>query len=119
MSFQNYKTKLLLWTKAPLWKKNFVGEITFIKKTGREIQLLVGNCQTCNKRKSMNVSDNTIEVEGSGDFFKNLGKRRLIVSKEMAKNVIKNPGRALESGPNVDSAFAFRSPKQLYHHYQR
>ena len=29
----------------------------------------------------------------------------------MAKNVLKNPGRALEIGANVGSAFATRSPK--------
>ena len=29
----------------------------------------------------------------------------------MAKNVLKNPGRALEIGANVGTAFAFRSPR--------
>ena len=29
----------------------------------------------------------------------------------MAKNVLKNPGRALEIGANVGTAFASRSPK--------
>ena len=29
----------------------------------------------------------------------------------MAKNVLKNQGRALEIGANVGTAFAFRSPK--------
>ena len=59
----------------------------------------------------MTVSDNTIKAEGLGDFFKNLGKKGLNVSKKMAKNVLKNPGRALEIGANVGSAFASRSPK--------
>ena len=40
----------------------------------------------------MIVSDNTIQSEGLGDFFKNLGKKRLNVSKKMAKNVLSNPG---------------------------
>ena len=44
----------------------------------------------------MIVSYNTIQAEGLGDFFKNLGKKGLNVSKKMAKNVLKNPGRALE-----------------------
>ena len=44
-------------------------------------------------------------------FFKNLGKKGLNVSKKMAKNVLKNPGRALEIGANVDTAFASRNPK--------
>ena len=61
--------------------------------------------------KSLTVSDNTIQAEGLGDFFKKLGKKGLNVSKEMAKNVLKNPGRALEIGATVGSAFASRSPK--------
>ena len=44
-------------------------------------------------------------------FFKNLGKKGLNVSKKMAKNVLKNPGRALEIGANVGTAFASRNPK--------
>ena len=37
----------------------------------------------------MTVSDNTIKPEGLGDFFKNLGKKGLNVSKKMAKKSIK------------------------------
>ena len=59
----------------------------------------------------MIVSDNTIQAEGLGDFFKNLGEKGLNVSKKMAKNVLKNPGRALEVGANVGTAFASRNPK--------
>ena len=91
--------------------KNIAGEITHNKKTGREIKLLVGQCSICNRKKSMIVSDNTIKAEGLGDFFKNLGKKGLNVSKKMAKNVLKNPGRALEIGANVGSAFASKNPK--------
>ena len=40
-----------------------------------------------------------------------LGKKGLNVSKKMAKNVLKNPGRALEIGANVGTAFASRNPK--------
>ena len=59
----------------------------------------------------MIVSDNTIQAKGLGYFFKNLGKKGLNVSKKMAKNVLKNPGRALEIGANVGTAFASRNPK--------
>ena len=55
--------------------KNITGEVTVNKKTGRETKLLVGKCVVCNRKKSMIVSDNTIEAEGLGDFFKNLGKK--------------------------------------------
>ena len=90
---------------------NIVGEIRNNKKTGKEIKLLVGKCVICNRKKSMIVSDNVIQAEGLGDFFKNLRKKRLNVSKKMAKNVLKNPGRALEIGANVGTAFASRNPK--------
>ena len=61
----------------------------------------------------MAVSDNTKQAEGLGDFFKNLGKKGLNVSKKTAKNVLRNPGRALETGANVGSAFASRSPEAV------
>ena len=88
-----------------------VAEIRNNKKTGKDIKLLVGQCVVCNRKKSMIVSDNVIQAEGLGDFFKNLGKKGLNVSKKMAKNVLKNPGRALEIGANVGTAFASRNPK--------
>ena len=59
----------------------------------------------------MTVSDNTIKAEGLGDFFKDLGNKGLNASKKMAKNVLKNPGKALEIGANVGTAFASRNPK--------
>ena len=90
---------------------NIVGEIRNNKKTGKEIKLLVGKCVICNRKKSMIVSDSVIQAEGLGDFFKNLGKKGLNVSKKMAKNVLKNPRRALEIGANVGTAFASRNPK--------
>ena len=64
----------------------------------------------CHK-KSMIVSNNTIQAEGLGDFCKKSGKKGFNVSKKMAKYVSKNPGRALEIGANVGTAFASRSAK--------
>ena len=75
--------------------KNIIGEITLNKKTGREIKLLVGQCPICNRKKSMIVSDNTIQAEGLGSFFKNLGRISAKAGKKLAANVLKNPGRAL------------------------
>ena len=66
-----------------------VGEITLIKKTGEAIKVLVGKCMVCNKRKSMIVSDNVIQTEGLRDFFKNLGKKGLFVSKKDGKKCIR------------------------------
>ena len=92
--------------------KNIVGEIRNIKKTGKEVKLLVGQCTVCNRKKSMIVSDNVIQAEGLGDFFKNLGKKRLNVSKKMAKNVFSNPGRALDLTAKIATAAASRNSKQ-------
>ena len=59
----------------------------------------------------MIVSDNTIQAEGLGSFFKNLGRISAKAGEKLATNVIKNPGRALEIGGNVSSSCASRSPK--------
>ena len=60
----------------------------------------------------MIVSDNVIQAEDLGDFFKNLGKKRLNVSKKMAKNVLSNPGRALDSTAKIATAAASKNSKQ-------
>ena len=44
-------------------------------------------------------------------MFKNLGKEEINASKELAKNLLKSPGRALENGANVSTAFASQSLK--------
>ena len=61
----------------------------------------------------MTVSNNTIKAKGLGDVFKNLGKRGLNVSKKMAKNVLKNPSRALDITANFATAAASRNPKNV------
>ena len=60
----------------------------------------------------MIVSDNVIQAEGLGDFFKNLGKKGLNASKKMAKNVLSNPGRALDLTTKIATAAASRKSKQ-------
>ena len=92
--------------------KNITGEMTVNKKTGKQNKLLVGKCVICDRKKSMIVSDNTIQAEGLGDFFKNLGKKGLNASKKMAKNVINNPGRALDLTAKIATAAASRNSKQ-------
>ena len=74
-------------------------------------KVLIGYCSSCDRKKSMTVSDNTIQVEGLSDFFKNLRIKGLNVSKKMARDVLKNPGKALKNGANVGTAFTSRSPK--------
>ena len=60
----------------------------------------------------MIVSDNTIQAERLGDFFKNLCKKGLNVSKMMVKNVLSNPGRASDLPAKIPAAAAFRNSKQ-------
>ena len=91
--------------------KNIVGEIRNNKKTRKEVKLLVGKCMICDRKKSMIVSDSVIQAEGLGSFFKNLGKVSAKAGKKLAKNVLKNPGRALEIGANIATAAATKSPK--------
>ena len=61
----------------------------------------------------MTVSDNTKEAESLGDLFKNLVEKGLKVSKKMSKNIIKNPGRALDITTNIATAAASRKPKNV------
>ena len=113
MSFQKFKSdSYCVGGRHKSGTKNIVGEISVNKKTGKEIKLLVGKGVICEKRKSMIVSDNLIQAEGLGDFFKNLGKKGLNVSKKMAKNVLSNPGRALDLTAKIATAAASRNSKQ-------
>ena len=52
-------------------------------------------------------------AEGLGDFFKNIGTKGLNASKKMAKNVLKNPGRALDIIANIATPAASRNPKAV------
>ena len=60
----------------------------------------------------MIVSDNVVQAEGLGDIFKHLGKKGLNVSEEIAKNVLSNPGRALDLTAKIATAAASRNSKQ-------
>ena len=91
--------------------KDINGEITVNKKAGKDTKLLVGKCVICNRKKSMIVSDNTIKAEGLGSFFKNLGKISSKAGKKLAKNVLSNPGRALDLTAKIATAAATKSPK--------
>ena len=68
---------------------------------------------TCDRKKTINISDNVIQAESLGDFFKNLGKKGLKLSKKMAKkNVLSNPGRTLDLTAKIATAAASRNSKQ-------
>ena len=112
MSFQKFKSEsYCVGGRHKSATKNIVGDITINKKTGKEVKLLVGKCVICNRKKTMIVSDNVIQAEGLGDFFKNLGKISAKAGKKLAKNVLINPGRALDLTAKLASAAATKSPK--------
>ena len=80
--------------------------------TSKSNKVLIGYCSICNRKKSMTVSENTIKAEGFGDFFKSLGRKGLNVSKNMAKNVLSNPTRALDLTAKIATAAALQNSKQ-------
>ena len=59
----------------------------------------------------MIVSDNTIQAEGLGEFFKKLGKISAKAGKKLAKNVLSNPGRALDLTAKKTTAASTKNPK--------
>ena len=112
MSFNKFKTDgYCVGGRHKSGTKNIVAEITINKKTGKEVKLLVGKCVICNRKKTMIVSDNVIQAESLGDFFKNLGKNSAKAGKKLAKNVLSNPGRALDLTAKIATAAATKSPK--------
>ena len=58
--------------------------------TSKGSKVIIGYCSICDRKKAMTVSDNTIQAEGLGDFFRSLGKKGLHVPKKMAKKCTKN-----------------------------
>ena len=112
MSFQKFETNsYCVGQKHYSGTKNTAGEITVNRKTGREIEFFVGQCSICNRKKSMIVSDNTIQAEGLEDFFKNLGKASTKAAKKLATNALTNPSRFLEIGANVATAAVSKIPR--------
>ena len=59
----------------------------------------------------MIVSDNTIQAEDLGDFFKESGKVSGKAAKKLATNELKNPSRFLKVGANVATASVSKNPK--------
>ena len=90
-----------------LLQKNVYGDMT-----SKGSKVLIGYCSICNRKKSMTGSDDTIKAEGLGYFFKNLAEKGLNMSKKLAKNVLSNPGRALDLTAKIATAAASRNSKQ-------
>ena len=88
---------------------NIRGDITQNKKTGASVKLLRGTCSSCKRNKSLIVSDQTIQAEGLGDFFRGIGK----AAKNVGKKILTNPGRALELAANIGTAAASKNPRMI------
>ena len=88
---------------------NIRGDITQNKKTGAPVKLLRGTCSTCKRNKSLIVSDQTIQAEGLGDFFRGIEK----AAKSVGKKMLNNPGRALELAANIGTASASKNPRMI------
>ena len=109
MSFRNYKINSnCVGGKHRSATTNNYGDKTF--ESGK---VLIGLSSICYSQKSTTFNNNTTAAEGLGDFLGSLGKSRLNASKKVSKYVLKNPGRALEIGANVGTAFAPRSHKAV------
>ena len=109
MSFQNFSSdSYCVGGRHKASTKNFYGNIT-----SKSSKVLVGCCcSICNRKKSMTVSDNTIVADSLCDFLKKLVRKSLYVSKKMAKNVLINPGRALDLTAKIATAAVSKISKQ-------
>ena len=88
---------------------NIRGDITQNEKTGAPVKLLRGTCSSCKRNKSLIVSDQTIQAEELGDFFRGIGK----AAKSVGKKVLNNPGRAIELATNIGTAAASKNPRMI------
>ena len=75
--------------------------------SAKRTKMLKGNCVKCRRKKSMTVSDATIEAEGLKDFFKSVGGATV----NFGKKVANNPVRVLEIASKIGSAAASRNPR--------
>ena len=57
--------------------------------SSKETKMLKGSCVKCKTKKSMTVSDASIEAEGLKDFFKSVGRATVNFGKKVAKNRVR------------------------------
>ena len=107
MSYRNFKIDSF----CVGGKKRFAATKIYGEITSKGSKVIIGYCYYCKRRKSTAVSDNTKQMEGVSRFFKKFGKISAEAGKELATNVLKEPGKFLEKGANVATAAASRIPK--------
>ena len=102
MSFQKFKSgSYCVGLRQGSATTKIYGDIT-----SKFSKVLFGFCSICNRKKSMVISDNTIQAEGINNFFENRGRNSAKAGKKLATNVLKNPGRALDNTANIATAAA-------------
>ena len=110
MSFSKFKTNsYCVGGKHFSATTNIREDITQNVKTGAAVKFLRGICVTCKRNKSLIVSDQTIQAEGLGDFFRGVGK----AAKNVGKTLLNNRARALEIAANIGTAAASKNPKLI------
>ena len=98
--------------------KNFPGERTINKKTGKDNKLLVGKSVICDRKKSIIVSDNTKKVERLGSFSKTWERLQKRVKKEQLMRS-KIQLDSLKSMLTLLRQRQVEIQKQHYQHYQK
>ena len=113
MSFQNFKSEYYcVGGRHGSTTTKIYGDIT-----SKGIKVLIGYYPICKRKKSLTVSDNTIQAGGLTDFFKILGKKGPNVSKKMEKIVLKILEELSQSERTLVPHLRPEALKQIYHHY--
>ena len=108
MSFRNFKAdSFCVGGRLRSATKDIFGD-----ETTEGSKILIGYCSLCNRKKSMTVSDYTIQAERLGRLLKNF----CYIWQKIATNVLKNPSRALDVTANIATLAASRNPKSYYQH---
>ena len=74
-------------------------------------KVLIGFRSICKRTKLITVSVRIVQAGGLGSFFKNLGRISAKTGKNLATDVLENPGRALEFTSHLATAAATKSHK--------
>ena len=90
----------------------------YVDITSKVSKVLIGYCSICNRKKSKTVSDNTKQAECTCDFFKDLWRKGLNVSKQMFKIVLKMLEELWRSVLTLVLHLHLEAQMRLHHHYQ-
>ena len=66
----------------------------------------------------MSISDNTVQAEGLGEIFENVGRASVKVDKKLTTNVRINPGKTFGIGAKLVAQLYLSFVRQLYLQFQ-